>query len=174
MADIKQAVDFVLRQEDSRLSGEITTLPGDRGGRTRFGIAERFHPDLTRSGYFDSMPPDEALETAEEIYAEQYGAGLHLDRIDSQEVANRLLSFAVNEGPHEAVTIAQRACIGLGCDITDDGQVGPATIKALNSVEPEAWLNFNRSLQEAFYRHLVTTQPNLMPYLHGLLRRANA
>ena len=69
MADIQQATDVVLRQEDSRMSGVITTIPGDSGGRTRFGIAERWHPELTATGFFTTMPTAEALKVAEGVYA---------------------------------------------------------------------------------------------------------
>jgi lysozyme family protein len=176
MADTDLAVQFVLRQEDSHISGDVTTIAGDRGGPTRFGIASRFHPELVEQGFFDvdEIPHDEALVIAERVYFEQYGAPLRLQEIKSQDIANRLLSFAVNEGPAEAITLAQRACQSLGCAIADDGKMGPATLAALNQVEPEAWLKANRAQQENFYRHLVATQPNLLPVLHGLLNRADA
>lgn len=181
MADVKEAIDFTVRQEDSGFTGAIVALPGDRGGRTRFGLAERFHPDLVRSGYYDldeagepTVLHDAALAIAEQVYADEYAAKLCLDGIESQEIANRLLSFAVNEGPHEAVVLAQRACQALACAIVDDGLMGPATVAAVNSLDPDKWVRANRALQEAFYRHLVATQPNLMPYLHGLLGRADA
>lgn len=179
MADLKKAVDFVLHQEDSRLTGAITTLPGDRGGPTRFGIASRFHPELVEQGFFEQddapkIPHDAALAIAEGVYGSEYGAHLMLDEIESQDVANRLLSFAVNEGPREAVAIAQRACSSLGKWLADDGRMGPATVAAINSCEPEAWLAANRTFQEAFYRHLVAIRPAMLPELQGLINRANA
>jgi lysozyme family protein len=180
MEDTEQAVQFVLRQEDARLSGDVTTIPGDRGGPTRFGLASKFHPDLVEQGFYElvdgepKIPHDEALAIADQVYAEQYAAPLALDQVRSQEIANRLLSFAINEGPAEAITLAQRACKALGCTIADDGKMGPATIRALNSLDPAAWLAANRVQQEAFYRHLVATQPRLLPELQGLLNRANA
>jgi hypothetical protein len=74
MADLKTAIDVVLRQEDSRMSGVITTISGDSGGRTRFGIAERWHPELTAAGFFTTMPTAAALTVAEGVYAESYGS----------------------------------------------------------------------------------------------------
>jgi len=44
MADFKTAFLFTLQHEDSTRSGKVTV---DAGGRTRFGIAEKFHPDLS-------------------------------------------------------------------------------------------------------------------------------
>jgi lysozyme family protein len=132
MADTATAVQFVLRQEDSRLTGEITTLKGDRGGRTRFGLAERFHLDLVKRGYYDIgedgepvIPHDEALEIADQVYEEQYASALSLPFVESQDVANRLLSFAINEGPAEGIAVAQKACNALGCSLASTGSSGP-------------------------------------------------
>ena len=160
MADTEQSVQFVLRLEDSRLSGEITTLPGDRGGATRFGLASRFHPGLVESGYFEmdgdapKIPHDEALAIAEKTYEEQYAAPLQLVEIKSQDVANRLLSFAVNEGATEAVAIAQLAAGSLGTRITVDGVIGPVTLAAINAVEPDSLIREIRYAQRAFYQTL--------------------
>lgn len=181
MADTATAVQFVLRLEDSRLTGAITTLKGDRGGRTRFGLAERFHPDLVKRGYYDIgedgepvVPHDEALTIAEGVYEEQYASGLALDRIESQDVANRLLSFAINEGPGEGIAVAQKACNALGCSLDVDGKLGPATLNALNALDPEQWIAANRIQQENFYRHLVQVRPEMAHLLNGLLNRADA
>jgi len=180
MANADDAVQFVLRQEDSRLTGDITTLPGDAGGPTRFGLASRWHPELVARGFYElvhgapRIGHDEALTIAEETYGVAYIAALHIDQIASQEVADRLLSFAVNEGKPEAVTILQRCLNGCGCAITVDGIFGPQTLKAVNSVDPARLIAAQRSSQEGFYRHLVAVRPALLPYLNGLLNRARA
>jgi len=181
MADTATAVQFVLRLEDSRLTGEITTLKGDRGGRTRFGLAEKFHPDLVKRGYYDLdevgepvIPHDEALEIADQVYAEQYASALSIPSLSSQDVANRLLSFATNEGPSEGIAVAQKACNSLGCSLSIDGKLGPATLKALNTLDPDAWIRANRLEQENFYRHLVQVRPEMLHLLPGLLNRADA
>src|SRR6185437_7955591 len=98
MADVLQAVTFVLRQEDSELTGKVTENKTDKGGRTRFGVAEIFHPNLPFLGFYDTLPYKEALQLAYQTYIEEYVNPLQLDKISDQEVANALLSFAVNEG----------------------------------------------------------------------------
>ena len=40
-----QSIDFVLKQEDSTLSGVITNETGDAGGLTRFGLCAKWHPE---------------------------------------------------------------------------------------------------------------------------------
>ena len=60
MADFNLAFIFVLQHEDSTCSGKVTV---DAGGRTRFGIAEKFHPDLPEE--FFTGPAEDALGEAE-------------------------------------------------------------------------------------------------------------
>jgi hypothetical protein len=69
MADAKDAIGFVLKQDDSTLSRKITA---DAGGLKRFGVAGDFHPELTATGFFDVMPTAEALSTAEGVYQSAY------------------------------------------------------------------------------------------------------
>ena len=180
MADVNKSVQFVLRQEDARLNGDITTLRGDRGGPTRFGIASTSHPDLVSQGFFETVdgapkiPHDEALAIAEKVYEEQYGAKVMLDQISDQDVANRILSFAINEGPGEATAILQRALNSLGNQLADDGKFGPATLAAVNAAKPDELIAAIRVFERQFYTHLVTVRPELMAYLHGFLNRADA
>ncbi len=180
MADIETAVQFVLHQEDERLSGDVTTLPGDRGGPTRFGIASAFHPELVAEHYFDVVdgepvvPNDEALAIAEKVYAESYAAPLNLDEVEDQNVANRMLSFAINESPREAIVILQKALNSLGYWLAVDGVVGHHTLFAINSTQPDALINALRAFEAQFYRDLVAARPEMKPLLQGLLNRANA
>jgi len=179
MADLDTAVQFVLHQEDARLSGAITTLPGDRGGATRYGLAARWHPELVEEGYYEmkdgepTVPNEYALAIAVQVYSVQYASKLNIPGIADQDLANRALSFAVNEGPHEAVTLLQRAANACGCRIAVDGDFGPETLKAVDGLQPERLLAAFRSVQAGFYRRLVAVRPQLLPYLNGFLNRAN-
>ena len=180
MDDVNQAVDFVLDQEDAGLTGNITTLPGDTGGATRFGLASADHPELVKEGYYEEtdgqpkIPKEEALDIAEVKYAEEYGDKIDLSEIADQGVADRVLSFAVNEGEHEAIVILQRALNFLGASLATDGIMGPITLAALNAQNPDSVLATMRSMQADFYRHLVAVKPQLLPYLNGFLNRVNA
>lgn len=53
---------LTLEAEDRKLTGEITV---DAGGRTRYGIAEKYNPDLWKNG-----PP--SLEDAKRAYINRY------------------------------------------------------------------------------------------------------
>lgn len=180
MADVDQAVQFVLLQEDSRLSGAVTTLPGDAGGATRFGLASASHPELVAQGYYQLadgvpvIPNAQALSIAEAAYVSQYAARVQLGSIVNQDVANRILSFAINEGPEEATKILQRALNSLGGALDVDGGFGPVTLAAVNAADPAALMAAERNFEARFYRDLVTANPAMAPDLQGLLSRANA
>ena len=184
MADLAIAVDFVLRQEDSTLAGVVTHTRGDPGGATRWGISERWHPELVKTGFYDvsRMSAYNAKTVAERIYVGQYAAPLQLFEINSQMLANRLLSFAVNEGPAQAVKIFQRALeaivpgygSGHGGENCVDGVLGVRTLAALNAADPVELQMQVASEEAAFYRSWVAQSPARQHLLAGLLARANA
>src|ERR1700728_2741214 len=106
MADVTAAINSVLMWEDSTLSGVITK---DSGGLTRFGIAERYHPELTASLFYGSLGQAAALKIACGIYDISYCQPLCIAEIDNQEVANKLLSLGVNLGVNRAARMLQAA-----------------------------------------------------------------
>ncbi len=180
MADVEKAVEFVEKQEDSTLSGAITTLPGDSGGATRLGLASADHPELVAKGFYaetdgvPTIPTAQALPIADVAYAQEYAAPASIGMIQNQALADRVLSFAVNEGDHQAIVILQRALNFLGASLATDGIMGPLTLAALNAQNPDSVLATMRSMQADFYRHLVAVKPQLLPYLNGFLNRVNA
>jgi lysozyme family protein len=174
MADFKEAFNFAMHHEDPHLSGVVTT---DAGGRTRFGIAQKFHPDLTDS-FFDG-PAEDALELAEEMEERDYWRPMRLGEIASQVVANKLFDMGVNMGIHQAGHLAQRAAnvllqnAGLP-HLAEDGVIGGATIAAINSAEPEQFHQLLCQFCAEFYRHVAANNPTQAVNLTGWLRRAAA
>ena len=170
MASFDEAIRFVLRNEDPHLSGIVTE---DSGGRTRFGIAERFHPELGEGSY--AAPTEAALEAAREIYSIDYWEPIRGDEIRDQGIATKLLDMAVNMGVRQAVVLAQRA---LNVDaiprISEDGIFGSKTLETLNGCEVEALTEYLRDACSAFYQHLAAVRPETQQYLRGWLARARA
>lgn len=101
------------------LEGGETDDPRDRGGRTKFGIAKAFFPDIN----FDAFTKADARV----IYKTQYWNAM---RIESLPPALRLPIFdaGVNIGPGTAIRLLQRV---LG--VSEDGIVGEITLKALEN-----------------------------------------
>ncbi len=97
------------------------TKPGDRGGRTSWGISERAHPAAWRNG-----PP--TREDARAIYSAEYIAPLLW--IPYEPLLVQVIDFAVNSGLPRAVYWLQRT-LGIGAD----GKLGPATERAVRSAD---------------------------------------
>lgn len=167
MADIEMAIDYVLGWEDATLSGTITTARD--GKRTRFGIDERWHPELTNCLYFGSMGKTAALQIARGIYETSYCEPLCIAEIVNQEIANKILSLGVNAGVVNAAAMLQDAVRVVG-----DGRIGPLTLHALDLADPEKVLDDLRNEAEAYYDALVDKNPRLAVYRVGWLRRASA
>jgi len=176
MASLKVAVDFVLRQEDSTLSGEITTLKGDNGGATRFGLASTDHPELVPEGYFDEsrVSRDQALAIAEQVYGTQYGGPLHVVAIVDQAVATAVLSMGINSGTARAAKVLQTACSALGRALEADGDIGPKTLGVVNALNADQLLASFSTQADGFYRDLAEQDANDLPFLQGWENRVAA
>jgi lysozyme family protein len=170
MADFKAAFAFVLQHEDSTRSGKVTV---DAGGRTRFGIAEKFHPDLPEE--FFSGPAEDALAEAEKIEEREYWGAMRLVEVEDQNVANKLFDMAVNMGVRQASIYAQQAMnalVAVNARVAEDGVIGPRTLAAINAAAPIAYYQLLCQFSAAYYRHLVAVNPALAVNLVGWLKRA--
>jgi lysozyme family protein len=167
MANVAAAIDYVLGWEDATLSGTITTTTD--GKRTRFGIDEHWHPELSNCLYFSSMGQVAALQIARGIYEVSYCQPLCIAEIANQEIANKLLSLGVNLGVRKAASMLQDAVTVVG-----DGRIGPLTLHALDLAEPGKVISDLRSEAESYYETLIASDPKLAVYRAGWLRRAAA
>jgi lysozyme family protein len=172
MADFKTAFLLTLQHEDSTRSGKVTV---DAGGRTRFGIAEKFHPDLPEE--FFTGPTEDALAEAEKIEQCEYWDRMRLAEIENQNVANKLFDMGVNMGVRQAAVYAQRAAnalvIGEG-KLVEDGEIGPKTLAAINGADPIAYYQALCELSAAHYRHVAAVNPAQAVNLAGWMKRAEA
>lgn len=179
MADFKQAFANTMKFEDPHRSGEVTV---DAGGRTRFGIAEKFHRGLPDA--FFTGPAEDALAEAERIEEAGYWHVLRLDEVRNQVVANKLFDMAVNMGVHQAAVLAQRAANGLlhaffppdlrVSVLIEDGDIGVKSLAAINSLDSVNYVQVLRDLSMDLYRHIASVNPAQAANLPGWLRRAEA
>jgi|ERR1051326_6638699 lysozyme family protein len=182
MADFKPAFAFVLLHEDPSCSGKVTE---DAGGRTRFGIAGKFHPELAEE--FFTGPAEEALAEAEKIEERDYWEPMRLAEIENQNVANKLFDMAVNMGVRQASIYAQRAAnylLGRGAAgpqtaadrlvLVEDGRIGEKTLAAINACPAIEFHQALCELSEAHYRHIAAVNPEQAVNLRGWLKRAQA
>jgi lysozyme family protein len=173
MADFQPAFAFVMDHEDRGRTGKVTE---DAGGRTRFGIAKKFHLDLPED--FFTVAAAEALKTAEQIYQRDYWEALRLGELESQNVANKIFDMAVNMGTHQAAVYAQRAANGLiaapAARLHEDGVFGPATIAAINSLNPIAVYQLLCEWSRRHYQHVASINPAQAVNLAGWMKRADS
>lgn len=109
--------------------------PKDPGGRTKYGITERYHPEYWEDG-------EPSYQDAQRFYREQWDA-MRLDEIEGYAIAHELFDSATLHGPARAVMFVQTAHNVLANamkkagkfvpTLKEDGVLGPVTVKALNS-----------------------------------------
>lgn len=117
--------------------GGYSNHPSDTGGETMWGITVAVARANGYTGPMRSMPRD----TAKDIYRRKYFVLTGFDRVAEQSaaVAEELFDTGVNMGPSVAATFLQRLLNGLNrqgkdyADIGVDGDVGPATLRALKA-----------------------------------------
>jgi lysozyme family protein len=169
MADFKTAFLFTLQHEDSTRSGKVTV---DAGGLTRFGIAQKFHPDLPEQ--FFTGPAEDALAEAEKIEERDYWEAMHLVEVENQNVANKLFDMGVNMGVRQAAVYAQRAVNSQGQQLTEDGVIGSKTLVAINAIKSQIFYGLLCQFSAAHYRHVAAVNPAQAVNLAGWLKRAEA
>jgi lysozyme family protein len=169
MADFKPAFLFTLQHEDSTRSGKVTV---DAGGRTRFGIAEKFHSGLPEE--FFTGPAENALAEAEKIEEREYWETLRLGEVEDQNVANKLFDMGVDMGVRQGAVYAQRAVNSQGRQLTEDGKIGPKTLAAINAIDPQIFYGLLCQFSAWHYRHIATNNPAQAVNLQGWLKRAEA
>jgi len=155
----ENAIEVVLAHEGDVL----VDLPFDLGGLTRFGISQRWNPDvdvvhLTREG-------------AIEIYWQRYWQGHRYDELP-EPIAIKTFDLAVNLGEPTVVLCLQRALWACGNRVALDGEIGPMTAgAAAQAPEPEL-LAALRSEAAGEYRTRVAVSPELGGFLQGWTERA--
>jgi lysozyme family protein len=98
---VDQIIEGVLEREKEGTPPYFT--PGDRGGRTSWGISERYHPEAWRNG-----PP--TREMAKQIYIMEYAAPFikFYDQLRTQ-----LVDIAVLHGVSRAWRLLNRTVHGV-------------------------------------------------------------
>lgn len=176
MAEFEDAIDIVLAHE-----GGFVDHPDDPGGATNLGISLRFIRANYRVAEFDvdgdgDLDADDMRELSRdkaiEIYRVQFWNRYRYGEIGDLSVAIKLFDLCVNMGPRQAHKLIQRACRANGWTLTEDGLIGPNTLRAINSMRPWPLLCSLRSEAAGFYRSLVAKENSFDVFLNGWLNRA--
>lgn len=131
----------------------------DSGGETKFGVAQKAHPELVVHNL--------TLLEAQQVYKKGYWDPVKGDYLHPM-VAKYVFDIGCGSGPNKAAKVLQQA---LG--VTVDGAVGAMTIDAANKCDPKELVAKMRDIRINFYRSIVANNPSQGIFLQGWLNRAN-
>ena len=161
-------IDIIIRNEGGE---KETNDPSDSGGRTKYGISEKSHPEAWADG-------DVSYWEAREIYERIYILSEHFDLIPDETLKHQVIDFGVTAGPDTAAHLLQQI-VG----VTIDGNIGPKTINAivnypagkLFGVMVPGIVLLNLAFRDArtiFYVTLAKKRPKDLKYVLGWVKRA--
>lgn len=161
-------IDEIIEREGGATE---TNDPSDSGGRTKFGISERAHPEAWADG-------DVTRDESRAIYSKVYILAEHFNLIKDQTLFHQVVDFGVPHGPDTAARLLQQL---VGVKV--DGQIGPNTIKAIEEfptgklfgvdVPGSVLLNLKfRDARILFDATIAKRRPKDLKYLLGWIKRA--
>ena len=163
MDRFQKIFDYLLKVE-----GGYSDDKYDSGGKTKYGIIEVEARKYGYKGHMRDMP----IEIARDIYDKKYYHGNRLNEVVNDKIALSICDWIVNSGTWGAKK-AQQALNELGYNLVVDGKIGNKTIEALNTVDPEKFLEKYHSLQRKFYHSIVANKANQKVFLKGWLNRVD-
>jgi len=147
---------------------KLHTVPGDPGGTTRWGIAQRFHPEVD----VRTMTEDEAKS----FYYRKFWAAVRAPLLPP-ELRWDVFDYGVNRHPVTSIRTLQRAVNACNLArhrplIAEDGRFGPRTRESLSALPPERVLLVFRGLRTQYYVER-SSDPQQIQFLEGWLDRVN-
>jgi lysozyme family protein len=128
--------------------GGFVNHPNDPGGATNKGITiATFRQYIKTNGTVDDLKAL-TVQQAVDVYKAEYWDKVCGDDLPSG-VDYTVVDFAVNSGPTRAAEYLQAALT-----ITQDGAIGPWTIKAANHVDARPLINIINSNRLAFMKRI--------------------
>lgn len=152
--------DTLINEIIQREGRKETNRKNDSGGRTKYGISEKYHPEAWQNG-----PPTE--EIAREIYLNQYVIRPGFHRVQPLYLMEQLVDFGVPSGPETAIMHLQRIL-----NVPVDGQLGPITLDALSRRDPKIVNNKLVDSRLMMFARIVVKRPKDLENLVGWMNRA--
>lgn len=107
--------------------GGYSNHPDDPGGETMHGVTAK----VARANGYSGKMRDLPLALAKSIYRASYWDSVRADELP-ESVRFDVFDASVNSGPGQAVRFLQRAT-----GVADDGRLGPQTMRAVKSIDPQ-------------------------------------
>lgn len=162
MSDLAPALAYLAPDE-----GGFTV---DNGGPTNFGVTAPAASQYI--GYTGAMS---ALTYAQatQVYQNGWWNPGNFSALTDQNVANAIFDISVDTGMGGIGAPVQAALTAIGIANDGDGQWGPDTLAAVNSADPDIFINAFSSAVLAMYQADATNNPSEAQYLNGWTNRAN-
>jgi lysozyme family protein len=170
MANWKVSFDWMMDSEDpARAYAVVPDAPP--GAFAVSGINSAAFP-----GEFEAiaaLAQNERALAVEQFYERNFW-NQWFAQIDSDEVAKRVFDMAVNGGAGTSTRLLQQAVnsFHVGNPLETDGEWGPATVAAVNAVNPLTLVAAFQQARCAYYECIVAKNPADAKYLAGWLARA--
>lgn len=159
MANFAPAFSYMIRNEDAKVSGEVTAEPG--GGQARLGINSIANPQAVTDGFYTMSLPA-ALMYAESIYHSEYWDGRGFDDFTSQQVASKIFDAGVNMGNAGVIQVLHST---KGVDRDN-------VVSSINAMNPADFLARFEAALKAQYQMIVESNPDeYQKYLNAWIIR---
>ena len=145
--------------KDQRRKVGYVNIPQDRGGETKYGVAQKANPNISVR--------DLDLLGAMDVYFSKYWLGGKCDQLPHPLTVIHF-DGCVNHGVSRANKFLQRA-IG----VHDDGVIGERTLAAINSIDQRQIIQSIAEIRTDFYNSIVERDQSQRMFLKGWMRRIN-
>lgn len=152
-------IDGNIQTREQRRKVGYVNIPQDRGGETKYGVAQRANPDIPVR--------DLNLYGAMAVYFYKYWL---VGKCDRMPYPLTIIHFdgCVNHGPVRAAKFLQSAA-GVGVD----GQIGDVTLQAIAEQDQATIIQNISAARAQFYNDIVARNPSQQMFLNGWMRRIN-
>ena len=178
MANFDKIIPTILKHE-----GGLTNDKYDRGGITNYGISLTFAKDTNDKALLDVDHDGDidandirklTKEQAIKVYRKHFWDKAKLDEINSDKIALAIMDTGVNHGIYKGISMAQETLNKLGKKVDVDKIMGPQTINALNSVDPDTFVETYLKSRKNYYRRIVETRPTQNMFFRGWMNRLDS
>lgn len=180
MANFNEAFDITMGHE-----GGYSNDSHDTGGETYKGIARNYHPHWSGWNLIDDTKPNishkDLDQYVRDFYEDKFWDINRLDDFDSQDIANEIFDTGVNMGISRAAKFLQESLNYLNRngslfdDLVEDGNIGPATLSALNEIlshgDEEILLVMLNVCQGRHYMEYMKKSPTQERFARGWFSR---
>ena len=136
----------------------FTDIAEDRGGVTKFGIAQNMSPDIDVQNI--------TLSDAMMIIYDGYWLLSKCDKIDNKGVAIMHFDAAINNGNSASVKMTQK-CVGA----VVDGIIGQTTIALINKFDAKELIKSLADARMQRYNAIIEKNPSQKKFFNGWCRR---